>query len=684
MAKEIPIIEITQEFDHDDEMSDSECTSDRRLSLKEALTDIEDLDSDENSTPKSNLLMSKRKTGARRISDTATDLEDFDDDADSDFEEIESIDEHFSLAEFLDQGIINESSAAGKSNQSKQNRRKSSAVSLNVECDEQQALTDCEDYETDENIDVIECDEAETEKYNSILMQMDDFGASNITDATISKSNKRQWRERSSRQVELSDSDEEAQSRHDKSDVENILFSDDEIDHNQPHCSRMKHSKSAIDAEEIVLAASDADEPTTSERRCSHPSLDIRFKCKSDGCSQRRRKVKTAPKSCGNALAVNQTTDDLLTDVENLDSSDDDGCNIRCKSQIPIAYVIDEDEQLALTDDEDFEIDGNFLTRNVADIKLPSPVREIKLIKEDPKGDPISKSMPLVSGTQLGLEQEYIDRGLTDTEDLSGNEDDIIIESCLETPMIIHLNEGFVTENERLRKGSMIEGDPVTDVEDISNVSKQQFRRKKNKPKSRSLLNVGDAGDQGVTDTEELYVSDDQVRHLHLNRPRNFDDDGKTDTEYLSNDDGIEIEDVTPDIDENILCANVFESNVVSSENSTVDGSKQRFSEISSIIRTRENIQAVEATLTDIEDMNIQSDADDLLDVDQTYSRANTATPMELRSAFCEGNSFSVHDQSRHAFDATIEANHIKGYGDINDSHTDVELMDDEQSKMCT
>lgn len=723
MINEIPKISITQDFaidDPDDEMDDNECTS----NMKEVHTDVEELDSDGGTIARArkrgpNTLKIRIKPKTSDISDAGTDVEDLDDSQSEDdglYHQPDDIE--ISLTEFLDQGFVDETASFDgkhKLNQSKRNKR---ASLLGVTANDG-GITDCEDLtDEDDAVDIVDLDDPANQHYNNILMQCDDFNTVSVQGATIANTNpnqRQQWRASTSSRamrVQQSDSDgEQPSSWNALSDVENMAVSDDDDDCREPFYSKMKHSKSALDAEEMVMMASDTEEPNSDCRKASCPAIDIGFRYTGDAhrCGLRQRKPCVVKKS-PNALLVDATPDELLTDVENLDSSDDDSNNIRSKLAIPAAYVLS--KSAPLTDVEDFDVDDECLTSCSKDIKLPSPVREIKLITEDDQGDPIAKVMPLAasaSGTFLGVTEPYIDKGLTDTEDMSGNEEEYrsdLVYEVIELPTydggIVSCADGITSFARNRKVCGTGDVEPVTDVEEVAvHGAAKQLRRKRSKPKSkcRPFLNVDGNSEAVLTDTEELYVSDDQAgrfNHLRQNLATlqlsggggGNPDGGKTDTEDLTDDEGLLAKNTVTDIDPNIFRQDAFFSTITSSEcANAANRHKEGYSKISTVIKTKEASQpSSELSLTDIEDMNVQSDGDDMmLTIDNdTYSRAQTVTPMELRSAFNEGANFSVHDRANSSFDPNNEANHIKGYRDIQDNHTDVEFLDEDTLKTCT
>lgn len=280
-----------------------------------------------------------------------------------------------------------------------------------------------------------------------------------------------------------------------------------------------------------------------------------------------------------------------------------------------------------------------------------------------------------------------IQKGLTDTEDLSENEDEYDNGAEYEIAEIPNLDGGNVSSAEGLttltsdRRVSDFE--QLTDVEEIRESGKK-LRRKRSKPKAPKtkggLLAVnGHDGEDGLTENEELYVSDDQignfqnVRHLNLHAAHNGQPDGGvTDTEDFSGDE--DMLKYNSEIDPNVFQQEAFFSTITSTDGPHGKSAhKHGYSKISTTIKTREAQESsADQSNTDVEDL-AQSDADELLGVD---AQSRGPTPNLLRSAFNESASSHVYDQSKSGFNIASEANHIKGYENINESHTDTECLE--------
>lgn len=401
---EIPKISITQDFASDDESESSE-----KLNINEAHTDIEDLDSDDKSkNPADQLLRARKKVKSKKIDDCATDIEDCEGSG-SDEDLIKNYGARLSLTEFLDQGFVEETSAFDGVDKIR-NSQKGKRASLFVPPEDGGAVTDCEDLDTSDNeISIVEVQE--NTAYDNFLLENDDFSSVNVDNSAFVTTNKKKLV--ASRKVDNSDSDDNGLNLpkgnwNELSDVENIAFSDQEDLQPLNPAGRMKHSASALDAEEMILVASD--------NECTYAKDEIPPEIAVSFVKLRPKKTHSrahASKS-KNSLAVGASgAEEAVTDVENLDSSDDDSPYLRKSLTIPCAYVSRRGSKM-LTDVEDFDVDDECIPSTSTDIKLPSPVREITVMREDPHGDPVAKVMPLVvssNGSFLGIDEDYVDKG---------------------------------------------------------------------------------------------------------------------------------------------------------------------------------------------------------------------------------------------------------------------------------
>lgn len=686
-TNEIPIISITQDDSSPNLEDDAE--DNRNYDINDAHTDIEDLDSDDNQKDNrspSRMLKIRRKTVHKKIEDNATDIEDYND-SDSDLDEKPELEDiKLDLTEFLDQGFVEETSSnsTSRTGQMKQIRNTFKSL-LNKPIEDDGGITDCEDLETsdEETEKIITVDE---KPFDQILKDMLNDDGNNVSIQDCNNLNTRSSARAISPSIltDLSDSDSDGNRKY-RSNVESIVFSDDGSSRSP---KQDISSNNALDAEEIMFEASD-NECSTPHQDTTYREVNISF-----ASNDRTRVIKRLSRNqrptkvSGNTLAIEKNSGDILTDVENLESSDDECNNSKDHLVIPIAVIHPNSIDAALTDVEDFDIDDDCMPMCSADIKLPSPVREITLMTEDAQGDPITKVMPLnSSGTFLGVIESYIDKGLTDTEDLSGNEDDYINTKCDSIEVPIPDVDGGIVENveslsSRARNAcwELSNVEPLTDVEELC-MGDKSVRRRKPKPKSskgKQLLEVDGANtDRGATDVEDLYVSDDQAKFYHcvhatatIAVPLNYDG-GITDTEDVSGDEE-ELHGQPDDIDINALKQEAYFSTVTSS-----DGTVQE-----KFMNNMVEKKAPTELSADTEYLQFNSDIEDLVNAD-AYSRADTITPIEIRNALDETSSSSVYDHADNLCDRSNERAHIKGYRDILEAHTDVEYLEDDVQNKC-
>lgn len=383
---QIPEISITQDFNIDGE--DIESTG----NIEDANTDIEELDSDETN----NRLASKKDNSNNSIDGSATDFEEC---VDSGSDDASDLDQHYNihlnLNEFLDQGFIQEISSCGDNDEMKHCQKKKHIMIVPVE--DKGTLTDCEDINSSDHELIIE-EISNDSEFDNFLIDNDDFNSFNVDNSKYLQTTKNH--------INLNSSDSESCTYNEVSDVENFTLSDHEgrsklSDNIRPT------STSGYDAEEITLQASDNDDTRPSIETVQE--ISVIFK------QSRAKKIRSSIRQKNknnNSLFVKQNSNEDVTDVENIDSSDDESPNLRKSLSIPLAYV--NTSIKPLTDVEDFDVDEDCIPTTSNDIKLPSPVREITVMKAMKNGDPVAKVMPLVineNGSFLGIPEKYLDKG---------------------------------------------------------------------------------------------------------------------------------------------------------------------------------------------------------------------------------------------------------------------------------
>lgn len=708
---DIPTISITREdtIENDDDDNDTDGGD-----IANAHTDVEDLDSDDNlrraKSPMRQLKLRRQK--CKRISNAATDIEDYND-SDSDDEKNNDDDQYeaeISLTEFLDQGYVDEASSSSKTNRrgfSQNLEHQMNRLGIQDDC-VGGSITDCENIETsgDEGIGSV----ATTAQYENFLVDNQDDNTICIQNS-VTKGEKPLDKPQIVYDSVGSDSelDQPSERRcrikktlktrnlyvYDLSDVENIMFTDDDdpvITENHPS-----------DGEEIILESSE-NETNDESKSCPPQNFDITF---ADGHSTfglRNRKHKSGnvkPSSSKNALSVAVNDDEGCTDVENLDSSDNDDDDedrtvAKNRLYIPTAYV--KSDQLPMTDVEDFGSDDDeSLQENTfrSEIKMPSPVREMTFTKENATGARMSKVMPMNGNLFLGIDDSYIDKGMTDTEEMSGKEEDY----CDATKYVIEslpAIDGGVTSNSEFylqNKKTQSELESITDTEAVT-VNRSGVRRKKmkarNSKKSRNYLEPKCVADLPLTDTEDIFMDDDQcgqrkktVTPTYIQLVAPSINDGLTDVESLESLSGDEKEDYKKTneaidaMEMEALVQESFFSTVTSHDISNSENVKIHTIEMPATVRKPTPIPDKSyLTATDTEEMQLISDIEDQ-GLEVPPSRDESVTP-ELHTLLGDGDRSTIYHQNLNRFDMCNERHYIKGYKECQEANTDVEYLDDD------
>lgn len=680
---DLPIISITQDDNFDDEIDENDTNYSRNIS--DCLTDIEDMESGNERYDMMAVIKQAEEAGG------VTDLEDCDASEEDDISDGEEF--PISITEFLDQGCINESSNVNANDEDRLafdmhcKNKCPSPSAFNLAVGEQQGgVTDCEDLEGSgeeaENEDqVSSADEAIVlEGQNSIDIQ------DNMGKKRPEKFNQKNFEHHKSTSSSSESEDEPKPKPHKRYNKKSMKRLDE--------CGRKGKRNSLLspngdDAEEMILEASDVE--NNMERSPTYPEINLPEITFSGKVSKKGKKkpAKTM------MLGLPQNEDEGVTDVENLNSSDSEEEDAACSSRKNSAQLIPNAimKSHALTDVEDFgeESSDDGMNDDRYDVPLPAPVREVVILTESNEGAPIMKSSPLPDQCLLGFNNLDMDKGLTDVEDFSGDDEEgyekasnYVIEDA------IVLDGGVIESSDHTsdNKGRHFDRqmhEPKTDTENIF-VDKGDCRRRKNRSKhythSKQKANnlfVQPTAVAATTDVEDLDVEDDDVvlkdkgvktnkkRHACLQLTPKEASGGKTDVEYLS---GEDMDSTPPD----------YNSPTVMDASSTIAcsdylGSKAKTTAMPVILKF--SAEANQCN-TDTEDMQVLSDADDGgLGVD-SYSRAQTATPMELSRDLDDSGASQVHEVHVGVFDHQNEENFIKGNRVISDELTDVEYLDDD------
>lgn len=713
---DVPLISIThEESDHHE--TDDETTS--RPNISECHTDVEDLESDQDR----NTLISVLKKNVK-CNGAVTDVEDFDDSDDNVDEPELNYGPGISLNEFLDQGCIDESSNLIGNDKKKLVAMHSvakspspTAFNLNITFDVG-GLTDLEDLEASDN------DADENERVYSDDDKVIVLEDSNAVDIHDSVGNRKRTEKVVTKFAEPSTSssseseDEKPKLRFKpqkhytkraprieeaKSDCENIFFSDDDK-------KRLRRRPLPVletpDIEVMAFDGSDNDDVTEPQ----FPEINISF-VGDEKPKKKKRQYKTTP-APSPMLALPDNQDEGHTDVENLNSSDDDddtSIKINPKNFIPIAVIKSD----ALTDVEDLSdaSDDDCSLDDKPDIPLPSPVREFTVLVENQNGEPMKQTTPLPDNLLLGFLDLDADKGLTDVEDFSDESQDDADDDLpkYEIDCILDLDNGVVESSDHTTaKGSSLSlvsatPEPLTDTEDIF-VKRQdksnECRRRRPKPKHsqhKTKSNFLDTkfyvdlnADGAHTDVEDLNVDDDDVllkdKSIKQRRatlecgPRKLSNnvDGKTDVEYMSGDDILDLSRFSPDVP---TSPNEFQFETCTSTRAreSIGLNGDRLFELTLPEFRKVSLTDSYIANTDVEDVQCNSETEEAsgLNVD-SYSRAQTATPLELNRDLDELCASQIHEIHSGAFDRVKEHFEIKDNLCLTESHTDVENFDED------
>lgn len=720
---EVPTISITldETVEEHDNQDDNETS--RRPSISDCHTDIEDLDSDQE---RNSLITSLKQS--MKCNGSVTDVEDYDDSDDNDVDEPEiNYGTEISLNEFLDQGTVDESSNVSGNQRNKLEAMHSTAKSpsltafhLGVNFDVGGGVTDCEDM-ADSGDESEENDKAYSDDDKAVILE-----GGNAVDIHDSVGNRKKIEKFTPRISEVrssaSSSDEEkpklrVKPKHftkrnqkcdeAKSDVENIFFSDEER-----RKSLQLANTPVLETPDIEIMAFDASDTEDVPETPKFPEINISFSALLDVKPKKKTKHRKTPAPTL-MLGLPDNDDEGHTDVENLNSSDDDEedeVKKKYKNLIPIAVIRSD----ALTDVEDFDDesgeDNDFSERQ--DFALPSPIRELTTLVENKTGEPMKRTAPLPDNLLLGFQDLDADKGLTDVEDFSdksGDEDELEDETP-EIDCIPDLDGGVVESSDHTAMSSLRASatpEPITDTEDIfskrqGNVKGQECRRRRTKPKhsnnsqhkpKSNFLDTkfyDDAGAGGAhTDVEDLDVEDDDalLKDKGIGQRRatvdsaarrlssNINPEGKTDIEYVSGDDDIDLMKFSTDVHIN-LSDFQFELCTSTRSQEYVDANRNCFLELK-LPEFRKICTTPDGghPSTDVEDCQYNSEYEDCV---SSFSRAQTATPLGLKRDLEELCTSEIHEINSGAFDKVKEHFEMKENSCLTESQTDVENIDDD------
>jgi hypothetical protein len=524
---EIPLISITQDDNFDDDID----VDQNRPNINECHTDVEDIDN-EHENP-----MLKVTFKGEEASGGVTDVEDClasESDIDEPIKDTE-----ISLNEFLDQGSIDESSKTGTQNmlrsKSLAKSPSPSAFRLNVATEAIGGVTDVEDMESSgEEIE---------EKYYSgddKPIILDDSQGTDIQDSmsshrkvsSINRAHQAAYQSNSDSNSEPENGNKKRRPKRllvkrsnkcedAKSDVENIFIDDDDKKCKQVRKPRQFPVIDTPDIEVMAFDGSDMEE----NNEVKIPEINILFHSQSTSYhkkSSSTRKTttkKSTPKSSSSLLLMPKHSEDAaVTDIENLNSSDDeDNLNIQqSKNFIPIAIMksdaLTDVEDMGDDDDSDMEVEDE-----KPEIVLPSPLREMTVFCEDKDGAPHQETIPLPDTFLLSVQNMEIEKALTDIEDFSDdddNEDDEILEGEIsnefELKNYFEMDGGIVESSDRSTEAATSSSCSRIPTKKIS-YSSCELRQRRIKPKQSTqtksnFLNIEANQNDALTDVEDMNI----------------------------------------------------------------------------------------------------------------------------------------------------------------------------------
>lgn len=724
MTSEIPEISISL----DDSVIEQDSET-KGLCIDDAKTDVEDLDSDSEQKLSNGLL----STVCKKPRGSLTDVENFTSDSERENYDTKDYAAKITLDEFLDQGQVDESAAyfgtKKKDMPKMKSKPKEMTTNLLVINDAEPAgITDCEDMQDsgpEEEEPVIKYE------YDDKPIVLEDGGSINIHDANKKRTSTYIPKTKEPSSDSSDDEPPTAKVRHPprhhlhhkhhhprsindaKSDVENMMFSDDEKKPRKPSAPMIN----VDDADEVTFEASDAEDMDPQlmamSKSMTFPEINITF---ATDMPSDKKIDRTKPAS---TLGVPVNKDDALTDVEDLDSSDSDNegasaypkCKL-WKQIIPKAVIKDhrdtDEEDMGQVSDAEGLLDP-CLTQDI-DVPLPSPHRELKIVKDNENGQPQVELLPIGDNFLLGI-CNYEDGGLTDCEECFDENDDA--ENYDESKYILEklpeIDGGSVESADKtidknqpsrpvssMSSGNLcvqVNENPVTDTEEmiISNANSSnaaigtcELRRRRGKGKSPQLssknsgfLIVSENQDGGHTDVEEMDFDDDETKGKFDAKRRPTleiatimnSNDTMTDEECFSGGEECMAARKSPDsrplsaLNQENYCSSITAMDCLDVNKPAMRNNRR----LTPIIRKiSPSPDAMMNPVTDTEDIPCNSDAD------EPYSRAQTATPNEVQKVLQDTLEHSeIHEAHTGAFDLRKERKHLKDPREL-DAHTDV------------
>lgn len=382
------------------------------------------------------------------------------------------------------------------------------------------------------------------------------------------------------------------------------------------------------------------------------------------------KKQKREPQNTPMELSVKNEEENILTDNEYLNSSDEER---EAMKQAATAILTNEE---ASDDTESEGLDSaveeeEMFTDDVLESCLPKAVREQIKIKETPDTDIVTVTC---YNNDSYLNTEVEPEPLTDAENMSCDEN-ITQETEFNTVDNAFLDNSMETEKTEFRdivKYPEVEkeSEGETDYEEITSAPIKSERKN---TYLTDFLKGSTPTDGKLTDTEDFYVSDAEnvdsnltVREVHNMSVASV----RTDMEEMAASDDCEEKNVfTPESSIPPELLNEISGTSIISKEGSGPFSKQ---ERKKMYKRNLPVQLISASpmQTDTDEMFTSAD-----DESQTYSRAETATPAQMRQQLDEASNSKVSTIHTKKIDleAADEVMYIKGGGFISDQYTDVE-----------
>ncbi|XP_067644464.1 uncharacterized protein [Eurosta solidaginis] len=721
MTEKLPTISVTEEDQKAESQASEDSNSndmDYNFNNSEA-TDVEDFDSQVDSKKFPSHKSSPHKLNIPKITQTdnnATDIEDYND-SDSEVEDDNSNvypELKLPIHEFLEHGLCEESNINNEARQNVETKPGDflRAQNLNQIND---YLTDCEDYNTDSEIE----NACEKSACVDLDVALCDLGKVDIAE-----------RAQTPNANEQTDEYEDPSAISDVSDIAAALrdIADGSASVGMRGMSEDEMLEISGDEEELHIFVSDEsgseadDYFYDSASFASIPPINVAFI--STGCQQRRKSTTISANKTAFLTVNAANTEEVLTDIEKFDdSAAEDSFDSESEDKsIPRAVILNaaaggggganDDDYADITDVEDiFGNDSdtqssNELVNNVLAVTeeiLPPVHREMIVLKENKAGDITEMIMPIDAEYQFGICCGVKEDIPTDDDDFSCTDDLSRRPSVAECINAESLIEGDVTVLNETLKPQMSKrlelqsnNESITDVEeiyvDVTN-RKKKLKRSISKGKNKLLVVQSERGAAGGTDVEDMEFSDrglpaDLKTNTHEKREQAQQQqenlDKNIDKEDVSADEITDNEAQSGNVDASTLKAYIMSKSNIVVTIETAAGQEpcsnaiQR-SQIQNLALESESVGgAVDNTNppnTDIEDGQCASEEADEGSSDNAADEKVMCDCKHLNEMLNESYTV-VHEQNVNSFNLEAEKLHIKSNFDTRETHTDIEYVE--------